>query len=85
MSERPDPVEAAIARGSAAAARLIGFRDALFEPMAGILILGGEDGLRACVAGVAEAVITANRRRAQGLPPLEGAELIPFPREGDAA
>lgn len=79
MSERPDPVDQAIARGSAAAERLIGFRDALFEPMAGILLLGGEDGLRACVAGVAEAVIIANRRRSQGLPPIDSAALIPLP------
>ena len=79
MSERPDPVAAAIARGDAMAERLVGFRDALFEPMAGLLLIGGEDGLRAAAAGVAEAVIAAHHRRCRGLPPLEEGEVLPFP------
>jgi hypothetical protein len=73
-----DPVSEAIARGDATARLLIGFRDRLFEPLAGIMLIAGEDGLRACLAGVAEAVIVAEHRRARGLPPLEG-EILPFP------
>lgn len=63
MGERHDPVEAAIERGDATAKLLIGFRDALFEPMGGILLIAGAAGLRASAAGVVEAVIAAHAKR----------------------
>lgn len=56
-----DPVDAAIERGGKTAALLIEARDSLFPGMASLLLITGEEGLRACVAGVAEAVIYAKR------------------------
>lgn len=57
-------VEAAIARGQHTADLLIQNRDALFAPMAALLLItGSADGLRACVAGVTEAVIAAHQNR----------------------
>ncbi|HEX5262230.1 MAG TPA: hypothetical protein VFW13_01805 [Phenylobacterium sp.] len=56
-----DPVEAAIERGAKTAALLVGARDKLFEPMAAIMLIAGPDGLRACAAGVVEAVIQGHR------------------------
>lgn len=71
----PDPaIEAAIARGNAVAGRLIEQRDSLFKPFAAIYALAGPQGLRACVAGVAEAVIIAATRDQVGEGPL--AEVI---------
>jgi hypothetical protein len=58
-----DAVEAAIARGEATARLLVQYRDALFEPMAALLLIAGPDGLRACAAGVVEAVIAAQQAR----------------------
>lgn len=58
----PDPVQAAIERGDATSRLLIGFRDQLFAPMAGLLLICGADGLRAAAAGVVEAVIAAQRK-----------------------
>lgn len=59
----PDPaIQAAIERGTIVSERLIAFRDALFEPCAGILLIAGDDGLRASVAGVVEAVISASKK-----------------------
>lgn len=66
MSERHDPVEAAIERGGATARLLIANRDALFTPMGAILLIAGADGLRACAAGVVEACIIAQARRSAG-------------------
>jgi hypothetical protein len=59
-----DPVAAAIERGSKTAALLIAHRDALFYPMGALLLIAGPEGLRACAAGVVEAVIAANEGRA---------------------
>lgn len=59
-------IQAAIARGDATARLLIQHRDALFQPMAALLLITGQDGLRACVAGVAEAVIAAHQRGTWG-------------------
>lgn len=64
-----DPVQAAIERGDATARVLIGYRDALFRPMAALLLITGADGLRACAAGVVEAVIEAQRRGGNGVQP----------------
>lgn len=85
MSEQLDPIIAqAITRGSAAAERVIGFRDALFEPCMGLLLHLGPDHLRACAAGVVEAVILAATRHAAGGPPID-AEIIEFapPKAGE--
>lgn len=66
MSEAPDPIAAAIARGSRTAELLISHRDAVIEHAAAILLITGEEGLRACLAGAAEAVIFAHRRGGWG-------------------
>lgn len=66
MTIHPDPVQAAIDRGNAMSAVLIEARDALFGPMTSLVIITGDEGLRACVAGVAEAVIEAKRRGGWG-------------------
>ena len=81
MRDEPvDPViAAALERGSAMAAQYNGFRDALFEPLTGIFLIGGEAGLRASVEGVILAVMYAVRRQALGLPPIDGGEVLPFP------
>lgn len=80
MDEPVNPVvAAAIARGDAMAEQYNGFRDALFAPFTGIYLLGGEAGLQACVAGVAQAVMIAVKRKAMGLPPLDDGEVVPFP------
>lgn len=73
MSEHPDPVQAAIDRGNAMSSVLIEARDALFEPMTRLVVITGEEGLRACVAGVAEAVIEAKRRGWGSAAVVEGA------------
>jgi hypothetical protein len=65
MSEKQDPVTAAIARGDKLSGELIAHRDSLFEPMAAIYRLFGADALRACVAGVASSVIRAERLAAK--------------------
>lgn len=75
MSKAADPVAEAIDRGTALSERLIGFRDALFEPLAGLLLIGGETGMRASVAGVVEAVIAAHRKRS------EAGTVVPFPED----
>lgn len=60
-----DPIEAAIERGSRTADLLNEHRDALFGHCAALLMItGSADGLRACAAGVVEAVIAAHERRA---------------------
>jgi hypothetical protein len=38
--------------------------DPLFYPMGALLLIAGPEGLRACAAGVVEAVIAANEGRA---------------------
>lgn len=56
-----DPVQAAIERGDATARVLISHRDAIIRHLAAVLLITGPEGLRACAAGAAEAVIVANR------------------------
>lgn len=75
MTIHPDPVQAAIDRGNAMSAILIEARDSLFAPMTRLVMITGDEGLRACVAGVAEAVIEAKRRGGLGSAVVvEGAE-----------
>ncbi len=72
-----DPVRDAIARGDAVAEVLILHRDAVIEHLAAVLLIGGVDGVRACAAGAAEAVVLAHERRARGVP--EEGSVLPFP------
>lgn len=65
MSDAEDPVAAALARGERWLAEYNASRDLLFEPMGAIYRLFGATALRACVAGVAEAVIIQERGAAQ--------------------
>lgn len=70
-------VTAAIERGRRTAEMLIEHRDALFPHFAALLrITGSPEGLRACVAGVAEAVIIAERRMVETV-------VIPFAEGGE--
>lgn len=55
-------VQDAIDRGNRTAELLVKYRDQLFEPMAALLLITGPEGLRACAAGVTEAVIQASRK-----------------------
>lgn len=75
MSERHDPVQAAIDRGSATAAMVIKHRDALIEHMAALVMVTGRDGLEACVAGAMGAVLAAQ----------DGVVWGGLPRPGDGA
>lgn len=63
MNDRHDPIQDAIDRGAATARLLVENRDALFKPCAALLLITGEAGLRACAAGVVEAVIAAHAGR----------------------
>lgn len=72
MNEARDNIEAAIARGGATAALLISHRDGLIEHMAALILITGVEGLRACAAGAAEAVIIAHQRGGWG----EGAVVV---------
>jgi hypothetical protein len=75
-----DAVQAAIERGDATARVLIAHRDAVIYHMAAILLITGSEGLRACAAGAAEAVlIAASRRHA------DHGEVLPLPRGGLSA
>lgn len=74
-----DAIDAAIARGNAAAADVVGYRDQLFEPAMALVLLLGAEHARASVAGVVEACIYAVQRQAQGLPPIEGDVVVAFP------
>lgn len=56
-----DAIQAAIERGDATARVLIAHRDAVIYHLAALLLIAGADGLRACAAGAAEAVIAANK------------------------
>lgn len=56
----PDPaVQAAIERGAAVGGVLVAHRDAVIHHFGAILLITGEDGLRALAAGAAEAAINA--------------------------
>ena len=66
MGERPDPVDAAIARGQAAATVLNKHRDALFPHLLVLLEAFGPVHLRAIATGATEAVIAAHARRSLG-------------------
>lgn len=65
MSPRPDAVAEAIARGDATGRVLIAHRDAVIFHLSAILLIAGPDGLRACAAGAAEAVIAAARTKGE--------------------
>jgi hypothetical protein len=66
----PDPadqaVEAAIERGDASARLLIAHRNALMHHLGEILPIAGAEGVRACAAGAAEAVIAEHEGRRWG-------------------
>ena len=79
MTPHHDPVSDAISRGAETAAALIKHRVEVFPHAHVILMIAGEDGLRACLAGVAESAIIAARRAALGLPPISEGEVLPFP------
>jgi hypothetical protein len=86
MADRPDPIADAIARGTETAAALIKHRDEIFPHAHVILLIAGKDGLRACMAGVAEAAIIAMEREARALALPEEGEVLPFPPQiGGAA
>jgi hypothetical protein len=57
-----DPVAEAIERGGATGRVLVAHRDALIHHLAAVYIITGAEGLRACAAGAAEAVIIAHRK-----------------------
>lgn len=61
-----DPIHDAIQRGDATARVLITHRDAVIYHLAAILLISGEQGLRACAAGAAEAVIQGAARASRG-------------------
>lgn len=73
-------IEAACARGDAAAQDVIGFRDQLFEPVMALVLLVGPAHAHASVAGVVEACVHAVERQARGLPPVAGDVVVSFPK-----
>jgi hypothetical protein len=78
----PDPVQAAIDRGDATARLLISHRDSIIYHLAAVFLITGPEGLRACAAGAAEAVIIAHGLM---LTDADG-EVVAFPdRAGEGA
>jgi hypothetical protein len=59
-------IDAAIERGNSMSAALVRNRDALFPAFRELLLVAGAEGLRACVAGVTEAVIAQHEARVRG-------------------
>lgn len=59
----PNPaVQAAIERGVAVSGVLVAHRDAVIHHLGAVLLITGEDGLRALAAGAAEAAINAAKK-----------------------
>lgn len=56
-------IQEAIERGDAASRVLISHRDAVIYHLSAILLIAGADGVRACAAGAAEAVVIAAERQ----------------------
>lgn len=78
MTAARDPIAEAIERGTAVGRVLVTHRDAIIHHLAAVYLIAGPDGLRACAAGAAEAVIIAAQRQAR-------AEVVPFPPKAGAA
>ena len=66
MSLDQPAIDAAIERGTAMGQALVKHRDGLIENMASLLLITGEAGLRACVAGALEAALIAYRNGGWG-------------------
>lgn len=77
MTEHHDPIAEAIARGEATARILIEHRDQIIHHLAAVYLITGAEGLRACAAGAAEAVIIAHERLRNGH--ADDGAVVPFP------
>lgn len=74
MSAGQDAIDAAIARGDKTAALLNAHRDALIYHMTALrMVVGSDEGLRACTLGATEAVVIAAERQRQSWHARNGA------------